>query len=331
MEDLIFRCRAGLKDLMMHELEYKNIVNRRAKSKLLKQTNYDFLHILKNKLKNPNMGAIKELRTPEDAFISLAAGYANVTDYQIKKVINYLKTKNQPVKIVSVINGNSFNKFDARRWLEKILAKNKVPISDSAKHLLYFFAVDEKFYIAYKIMSRELVSNREKIEREGALPQTIAAAMAFLANINEKEVVLDPTCGSATLLIEAKAFQKKSELIGIDKDKKACQIAKKNLKNAEILNIDLAKENLKLTKPINVMLANLPFGKQFGEVKTNELLYDKILKIADKNAADNFRGIFITADETNLQKAIKNNKFKIDKKLKVKVKGIWANLIKIKS
>src|SRR5262249_37376322 len=66
-------------------------------------------------------------------------------------------------------------------------------------------------------------------EREGSLPPTIAAAMAFLANPRDTDAALDPVCGSGTLLAELHAYAPGAALTGIDLDRRAIATARRNL------------------------------------------------------------------------------------------------------
>lgn len=54
---------------------------------------------------------------------------------------------------------------------------------------------------------------------------------------NEKDLVLDPMCGSGTTLVSSKNLGR--EFIGIDSNKQACKIAKQRIKSRMIPKYDL--------------------------------------------------------------------------------------------
>jgi 23S rRNA G2445 N2-methylase RlmL len=96
-------------------------------------------------------------------------------------------------------------------------------------------------------------------ERHGALRPLIAAAMVHLAGAKPGRL-LDPYCGTGTILSEALAFG--WEATGSDIDPEAVAIARANVPEASIQQADA----LDLSHPsgsFDAVVSNLPFGKQF--------------------------------------------------------------------
>ena len=104
--------------------------------------------------------------------------------------------------------------------------------------------------------------------------------MAFLGEPRDGETVLDPVCGSGTLLAEACAYAPGIHAIGIDSDTDAVAIARRNLARAR--GVALAAGDARATKlpdaSVGLFLANLPFGKQFGSRPQNREFYRDILR-----------------------------------------------------
>jgi 23S rRNA G2445 N2-methylase RlmL len=102
-------------------------------------------------------------------------------------------------------------------------------------------------------------------ERPGALRPTVAAAMIALAGPPGRTgqpggVLLDPCCGSGTILAEALAAGWAAA--GTDIDEAAVQIAAGNAPRATVQLGD-ARELLLPDDSVGACVSNLPFGRQF--------------------------------------------------------------------
>src|SRR5207244_798317 len=143
-----------------------------------------------------------------------------------------------------------------------------VVFDPAATEALFVFCVDASYYVGV-LSSQATDAERRQLrlaERPGSLPPTIAAAMAFLGRPTAGEIVLDPVCGSGTLLAEAHAYAPEARLIGVDLDARAIEVARQNLAglaNVELLQQDSTTLSLR-EHSVGLFLANLPFGKQFG-------------------------------------------------------------------
>lgn len=96
-------------------------------------------------------------------------------------------------------------------------------------------------------------------ERRGALRPTVAAAMVRLAG-ELGETLLDPCCGSGTILAEA--TQTGWQAHGVDIDPDAAQIARQNVKGATI-RVGDARELPMDDASVDACVSNLPFGQQY--------------------------------------------------------------------
>ena len=97
-------------------------------------------------------------------------------------------------------------------------------------------------------------------ERSGALRPTVAAAMVELAG-SPDGVLLDPCCGSGTILVEALAAGWHAE--GTDIDAEAVAAAEQNAAGAAVQLGD-ARELLVADDSVRACVSNLPFGRQFS-------------------------------------------------------------------
>lgn len=116
------------------------------------------------------------------------------------------------------------------------------------------------------------------------LPANAAALMRFAAPyLNEGARVLDPCCGSGTLLFERERLFGKppASLTGVDIAHKAVDMARENAvagaSKAKFIVNDLAR--FEADRPYDELVANLPFGNRVGSHSNNEALYKTL---ADK-------------------------------------------------
>lgn len=114
-------------------------------------------------------------------------------------------------------------------------------------------------------------------ERGGALRPTVAAAMAQLAGQPEG-ILLDPCCGSGTILVEAAKAGWRAE--GIDIDPGAVRIARRNAPRAEVRQGDV-RHLLYGDCSVRACVANLPFGRQYAvQQDMNEWLSGALSEMA---------------------------------------------------
>lgn len=110
------------------------------------------------------------------------------------------------------------------------------------------------------------------------LPANAAALMRFASPyLNEGARVLDPCCGSGTLLFERERLYLKppASLTGVDIAHKAVDMARENAvagaSKAKFIVNDLARFDA--DRPFDELVANLPFGNRVGTHSNNEALY----------------------------------------------------------
>lgn len=121
--------------------------------------------------------------------------------------------------------------------------------------------------------------------RVGSLPASMhpatAAAILRLASssLRTNVRVLDPFCGSGTMLIEREKLSRCSALTGVDITPKALDIAVKNAEAAKAGIEFVCKDCLKFraSRPYDEVISNLPFGNRVGTHSSNERLYAGLL------------------------------------------------------
>ena len=145
------------------------------------------------------------------------------------------------------------------------------------------------------------------VEREAALRPTIAAAMVRLSDPRPSDVVLDPMCGTGTLLLERAEAGRYRQLLGGDIDPGAVKAALANFGlrhqprefsqwDARALPLDPAS--------VTVVLCNLPWGRQIGNPRQLPELYAKVLAEAVRVLVPGGRMVLITSEWRELKAAV---------------------------
>lgn len=108
-----------------------------------------------------------------------------------------------------------------------------------------------------------------------SLNPAIAYAMNELAGLDENDRILDPCCGTATILIERQLL-KKASVLGVDIDPRVLKIAQENADSVNV-NLELKHGDIQtLSFPSNSftkIISNLPFGLKVGTRDKNIPLY----------------------------------------------------------
>ncbi|AAL81126.1 class I SAM-dependent RNA methyltransferase [Pyrococcus furiosus DSM 3638] len=145
------------------------------------------------------------------------------------------------------------------------------------------------------------------------LKASIANAMIELAELDGGSV-LDPMCGSGTILIELALRRYSGEIIGIEKYRKHLIGAEMNALAAGVLDkIKFiqgdATQLSQYVDSVDFAISNLPYGLKIGKKSMIPDLYMKffneLAKVLEK------RGVFITTEKKAIEEAIAENGFEI--------------------
>jgi 23S rRNA G2445 N2-methylase RlmL len=154
----------------------------------------------------------------------------------------------------------------------------------------------------------------------------VAEVLARLAKLRPNHTVLDPFCGTATLLTAAGAtgaqaarFAKPADAdadavdprglvaFGSDHDPSAIALARQNLARLEIpaqLSVARAEELDHADGSIDRVLSNLPFGKLVGSHASNTSLYPAALAEIARVLHPKGRAVLMTDDKRLFEKVV---------------------------
>lgn len=301
----LLRCAPGLAKTLVTELRFNALLDRRTKPTLLWQRNHDLV-FLPRLQREPQPG---DLRIAEEIHRCPVYGRYKISHHQLDVMAAALAAQKKPWHLVVTVDGTRFNRHELARWLTRELQQRRAPFDESSNRLASLFCVEDAYYFCLPFrMAEDATLRKHRVaEREGSLPPTIAAAMAFLANPRDADAALDPVCGSGTLLAELHAYAPGAALTGLDLDRHAIAAARRNL--AHIPHVQLSTGDARSTGladgSLTLLLGNLPFGKQFGSRPENRQLYPGILReLVRLGRPDGWRAILVTSDFEALQAAV---------------------------
>jgi tRNA (guanine6-N2)-methyltransferase len=161
----------------------------------------------------------------------------------------------------------------------------------------------------------------------GSLRPSVAAAMAWLSRPADEDIVLDPMCGTGTILIERALIGRYAKLIGSDRDAAMLEAARENIgpryKPIELHPWDAAAIPLP-DGSVSRVITNLPWGIRHGSHEENRRLYPRLLvefqRLVRKDGA-----IVILTGETRLMNNVSARAgFRPEKILRVSILGARA-------
>lgn len=120
--------------------------------------------------------------------------------------------------------------------------------------------------------------------------------------------VLDPFCGSSTMLIERARISPYGSLTGCDIAKRAIISSEENMKAAG-LNIKLIHDdmrNINKSKKYAEVISNMPFGLRVGSHKENMRLYNDFIKLLPDIMEYNGYAVLFTQEIDLMMKALKS-------------------------
>ncbi|MEU0096625.1 methyltransferase domain-containing protein [Kribbella sp. NPDC006257] len=135
----------------------------------------------------------------------------------------------------------------------------------------------------------------------------VAEVLVRLAKVQAGDRVLDPFCGSGTLL--AAAGSGGQPVIGSDIDPRAVAMARSNLvKVAAQLTVASAEQLEHSDGSIDRVIANLPFGKLVGSHTGNTRLYPAALREVARVLQPSGRAALLTDDKRLFEAAVAGTK-----------------------
>jgi len=167
-------------------------------------------------------------------------------------------------------------------------------------------------------------------------PATAACLVRFAAkhktHAKEEPHVLDPFCGSGTLLFERELFGPCESLQGVDLTENAVRTARLNAKkgysDAQFIQKDCLK--FRPAVPVDELYANLPFGNRVGSHENNEQLYRSFVSLLPAWLAKDGFALLYTMESNLLERCIRHTpELTVKERLRTEAGGLqpWVLLV----
>ena len=135
----------------------------------------------------------------------------------------------------------------------------------------------------------------------------LAGILVRLAKIKPDQIVHDPCCGTATLLITAQRAVASLRLSGTDHDQETAELAWANLHDHRVPAAVVATDAIPIPHragTVDRIISNLPFGKRVGSHADNTHLYHALLPEIARTLCPDGRAILLTEDKRLLVDAV---------------------------
>lgn len=205
-------------------------------------------------------------------------------------------------------------------------------ISDVGSILLEITCKNMK-YLAITLATEEEMQRPQRHMRGTSLDWRVARAITLLTKPTATDIFVDPTCGSGTILLSRADMGPYQQLWGNDLDPRAIQLARKNLRNYPHVHFHNSfAEQLPLENSnVDVLAANLPFGRRVGNHEANLQLYPLLLQETVRILRSGGRAVFLTQEVKLLKRSLRSfeSKLKLMEEYAIAMGGLNPHLIMI--
>jgi tRNA (guanine6-N2)-methyltransferase len=167
----------------------------------------------------------------------------------------------------------------------------------------------------------------------GSLRPAAAAALAWLSEPDDRDVVLDPFCGAGTILIERAHLGRYARLIGSDHDPAAIRAARANVgpryKPIDLEGWDAGAIPLG-DASVNAIITNLPWGARYSTHGENRRLYPDWIAEFDRLLAVGGRMVLLTAEWRIMQNLISRGRIRPERIIRANILGTSASVYVIR-
>ncbi|GAB4202469.1 MAG: hypothetical protein OHK0022_25730 [Roseiflexaceae bacterium] len=310
-------CRRGVEELLAEELAEAGLSGRQGpgRVRLAWQGTLDGLLRFRC-FDQPAIPLLREVRTPLDQPEAVARAFA---DPQLLELIEALSAAGgERIRYRVTVETPPGTPLRRRDWIEQFSAafSGLAPqMENSPSRYSWEFLVSaraERWYLAARPTAYDDPRFAYRLaDIPAALQPALAAAVARLLGPAGQPVVLDPFCGSGTLLVEYAHLVPECRLIGLDNSAEALEAARQNLAAAglaertELLLGDSRRLEAALEgRAVDLLISNLPYGLRVGSHEQVRELYPAFFAQAARVLPPGGRVAFLAKDDELVQECL---------------------------
>jgi len=235
--------------------------------------------------------------------------------------------------VARTVGEHEFRRVDFQRAIETGIIERddhswRLGREDEAEVEFWATLIGAELFLAIRLSDQRMRQREYKVaHRHASLRPSIAAAMAWLSEPRDNDVVLDPMCGAATILIERAHLGRYAMLFAGDLDPTAIEDARSNVgpryKPIELRRWDAVALPLE-TSSIDAVITNLPWGARVGSHGENRQLYPRLLAEFRRVLRKTGRMVLLTSESRLMREMISRGVIRPQKILNVTILGAPA-------
>jgi len=294
-----------------------------------------------------------QLRTVEDLFVALAhvtglghgrdalrVLYSATLNADITDALAVWRRAHGGVlprtwRVISQKQGtHDFRRIDAGQAvsdaLRRALPRGMHLVEDDADIEFWLWLHGSEALIGLRLSDATMRHRTYKREHlPASLRPTVAAAMGWLARPTPDDIVLDPLCGTGTIIIERALLAPLKQAQGGDIRDEAVAMARRNARAANVMATWRVWDARSLpldTATVTRIITNLPFGKQIGTRETNADLYAALIGEFGRVLVANGVLVTLTSADRLWEQILRDAGWRITKKVVLVVLGQPASI-----
>jgi tRNA (guanine6-N2)-methyltransferase len=235
-------------------------------------------------------------------------------------------------RVVARMSGeHEFRRVDLARAVERGVAErgdHSWRLSDEADVEFWATLFADEFVLAIRLSDERLRHREYKVAHlPGSLRPAVAAALGWLSQPCPDDIVLDPFCGTGTVLIERAHLARYRSLIGCDRAPEAlaaaCQNVGPRYQPVELHSWDATAIPLP-DRSVTRVITDLPWGTRHGSHEENRRLYPRVFSEFRRVVQPGGRIVVLTGETRLMSSPAVHQQFRPNKVLHVSILGAHA-------
>jgi SAM-dependent methyltransferase len=233
--------------------------------------------------------------------------------------------------VARTVGNHEYRRVDLQKAIERGIAERgdrRWRLDENGEVEFWATLLEDELFLTLRLSDERMRQRDYKVAHfAGSLRPSVAAAMAVLSQPADDDVVLDPMCGGATILIERAHLGRYKMLLGGDSNPAAIAAARDNVgpryKPIELRNWDAAALPLADGAATRI-ITNLPWGRKSGAHQDNRRLYPRLLAEFRRVLAPGGLMVLMTAESRLMRETLEQHEIALNSMLAVTILGASA-------